>query len=170
MRQQSLCVKQRNLTTSILFLKLCVGYQWYVACNTKCLLSASIPSLEQSFIICPISLKLILQQDSYYPHPIHEPSCKQKKPLAKDNFPTLAHLSGPVCIKQSATLNLPPLLKPPSRRICSITISKLSFLQPCLPPPYPSSPSPPHDHSRRQRQMCIRDRQLLSASDTRTFV
>ena len=92
---------------------------------------------ETVLIICPISLKLILQQDSCYPHPIHEPSCKQKKPLAKDHFPTLAHLSGSVCIKQSATLSLPPQLKPLSRRICSITISKLPYYSHAYPPPHP---------------------------------
>ena len=31
-------------------------------------------------------------------------------------------------------LVLPPLLKPPSRRTCSINVSKLSFSQPCLSP------------------------------------
>ena len=39
----------------------------------------------------------------------------------------LAHLSGTICLKHSATLILPPLLKPPSRRTCLITISKLFF-------------------------------------------
>ena len=39
----------------------------------------------------------------------------------------LAHLSGTICLKHSATLILPPLLKPPSRRSCLITISKLFF-------------------------------------------
>ena len=32
-----------------------------------------------------------------------------------------------ICLKHSATLILPPLLKPPSRRTCLITISKLFF-------------------------------------------
>ena len=39
----------------------------------------------------------------------------------------LAHLSGTICLKHSATLILPPLSKPPSRSTCLITISKLFF-------------------------------------------
>ena len=39
----------------------------------------------------------------------------------------LAHLSGTICLKHSATLMLPPLLKPPSRGTCLIIISKLFF-------------------------------------------
>ena len=39
----------------------------------------------------------------------------------------LAQLSGTNCLKHSATLILPPLLKPPSRRTCLIIISKLFF-------------------------------------------
>ena len=37
----------------------------------------------------------------------------------------LAHLSGTICLKHSAALILPPLLKPPSSRTCLIIISKL---------------------------------------------
>ena len=73
MQQHGLCVKLRNLTTFILFLKLCTDYQEHIAFNTKFQLSASIPSLEQPLSICPISFNLILQQDSYNPHPSHEP-------------------------------------------------------------------------------------------------
>ena len=47
--------------------------------------------------------------------------------MVKDLFLMLAHLSGTICLKHSATLILPPLLKPPSRRTCLITISKLFF-------------------------------------------
>ena len=39
----------------------------------------------------------------------------------------LAHLSGTICLKHSATLILPPFLKPPSRRTCLIIISELFF-------------------------------------------
>ena len=95
-------------------------------------LSASIPSLERPFIICPISFNLIHQQDNYDLHPTHEPlsplgenkqTNKQTKyHLVKDRFLTLAHLFGTICLKRSATLILPPLLKPPSRRTCLITI------------------------------------------------
>ena len=35
--------------------------------------------------------------------------------------------AGPICLKHSATLFLPPLSKPPSRRTCLIIISKLFF-------------------------------------------
>ena len=45
----------------------------------------------------------------------------------KDHFLTLAHLFGTVCLKNSATLFLLPLLKPPSRRTCLIIISKQFF-------------------------------------------
>ena len=47
--------------------------------------------------------------------------------LVKDLFLMLAHLSGTICLKLSATLILPPLSKPPSRRTCLIIISKLFF-------------------------------------------
>ena len=40
-----------------------------IAFNTKFQLSASIPSLEQPLIICPIPFNLILQQDNYELHP-----------------------------------------------------------------------------------------------------
>ena len=46
-------------------------------------------------------------------------------------------VSGTICLKRSATLILPPLLKPPSRRTGSITISKLSF--------FTAVPIPPSD-------------------------
>ena len=39
----------------------------------------------------------------------------------------LAHLFGTVCLKHSATLILPSLLRPPSRCTRSVTISKLFF-------------------------------------------
>ena len=39
----------------------------------------------------------------------------------------MAHLFGTICLKHSATLTLPPLLKLPSRRTCLMTISKLFF-------------------------------------------
>ena len=39
-----------------------------------------------------------------------------------------------VCLKRFATLDSSSSLKPPSRRTCSITISNLSFSQPCLSP------------------------------------
>ena len=41
--------------------------------------------------------------------------------MVKDRFLTPAHLFGTICLKHSATLILPPLLKPPS------SISKLFF-------------------------------------------
>ena len=53
--------------------------------------------------------------------------------MVKDHLLTLAHLFGTVCLKHSATLILPPLLKPPSRRTCSITISKLFFTAVLIP-------------------------------------
>ena len=40
---------------------------------SKFQLSASIPSLEQPLIVCPTSFNLIVQQDSYDLHSIHEP-------------------------------------------------------------------------------------------------
>ena len=40
---------------------------------------------------------------------------------------TQANLFGTICLKHSATLILPPLLKPPSSRTCLIIISKLFF-------------------------------------------
>ena len=46
--------------------------QKHVAFKTKFLQSASVLSLEQPVIICPISFNLILQQDNYDPHPTHE--------------------------------------------------------------------------------------------------
>ena len=46
----------------------------------------------------------------------------------------MAHLFETVCLKHSATLILPPLLKPPSRRAYSITISKLFFTAVLIPP------------------------------------
>ena len=39
----------------------------------------------------------------------------------------LAHLSGTICLKHSATLILPPLSKLPSKRTCLIIILKLLF-------------------------------------------
>ena len=45
----------------------------------------------------------------------------------KDRSLTLAHVFGTVCLKHSATLILPPLLKPPSRHTCLVIISKLFF-------------------------------------------
>ena len=41
--------------------------------------------------------------------------------LVNETWPSI------ICLKHSATLILPPLLKPPSRRTCLITISKLFF-------------------------------------------
>ena len=55
------------------------------------------------------------------------PSCKHQNIFVKDRFLTLAHLLGTICLKHSATLVLPPLLKPPSRHTYSVTISKLFF-------------------------------------------
>ena len=78
MQQQGLCVKQRNLTTSILFLKLCIGYQLHIAFSSKFQLSAS---LEQPLSICPISFNLILQLDNYdlIRHTnLCQPQCKPK--------------------------------------------------------------------------------------------
>ena len=69
----------------------------------------------------------MFQQDSNDLHPTHE-KCLVKM------FLMLAHLFGTICRRQSATMILPPLLKPPSQRTCSMTISKLSFSQPCLSP------------------------------------
>ena len=51
----------------------------------------------------------------------------QQKHLVKDLFLMLAHLSGTIGLKHYTTLILLPLLKPPSRRTCLITISKLFF-------------------------------------------
>ena len=45
----------------------------------------------------------------------------------------MAHLFETICLKHSATLILPPLLKPPSRRAYSITISKLIFTAVLIP-------------------------------------
>ena len=56
------------------------------------------------------------------------PPCKHKNIWWKIFlFFMLAHLSGTICLKHSTTLILPPVLKPPSRRTCLITISKLFF-------------------------------------------
>ena len=60
----------------------------------------------------------------------------------------LAHLFGTICLKHSATLILPPLLKPPSRRTCLIIISKL-FSQPCL------SPRPTRECVRARARVCV---------------
>ena len=61
--------KAKKLTTSILFLKLCIGshrIQYKIS-------TASVRSLEQPLSICPISFNLILQQDNYDLHLTHEP-------------------------------------------------------------------------------------------------
>ena len=50
------------------------------------------------------------------------PACKHKKHLVKDRFLTLAHLFGTTWLKHSATPILPPLVKLPSRRTCSVTV------------------------------------------------
>ena len=47
--------------------------------------------------------------------------------ILSDLFLMLAHLSGTICLKHSATVILPPLSKPPSRRTCLIIISKQFF-------------------------------------------
>ena len=62
-------------------------------------------------------------------HPTHEPL----SPLVKtqNHFLTMANLFVAIRLKHSATLILPSLLKPPSRRTSSIIVSKLSFSQPC---------------------------------------
>ena len=59
---------------------------------------------------------------------------KTQKHLVKDLFLMLAHLFGRICLKHSATLILPPPLKPPSRRTCLIIISQLFFT--ALPIPF----------------------------------
>ena len=55
------------------------------------------------------------------------PRVNTQKHLVKDLFLMHSHLFGTICLKHSATLILPPLLKPPSRRTCLIIISKLFF-------------------------------------------
>ena len=55
------------------------------------------------------------------------PTCSVTCTIAmiKNLFLMLAHLSGTICLKHSATLILPPLSKLPSRCTCLIIISKL---------------------------------------------
>ena len=121
MQQQGLCVKLRNLTTSILFLKLCIGYQQHKAFNANVQLSASVPSLEQPFSICPISFNLILQQDNYDLHLTHEPlspprvntktfgerSFSYAGPSVWNNLPqTLRHSDSTSCFKAALKTHL----------------------------------------------------------------
>ena len=61
----------------------------------------------------------------------HGPICTGPCPKALTECSPLDFWRLPICL---TTLILPPLLTPPSRHTCSVTISKLSFLQPCLSP------------------------------------
>ena len=56
------------------------------------------------------------------------------KTLVKDHFLLLAHLFRTIFLKHSAILILPLLLKLPSKRTCSITISELFFTAYPIPP------------------------------------
>ena len=51
-----------------------------------------------------------------------------QKHLVKDRFLTLAHLFGTICLKHSATLILPPLLKPPSDPTSSFKAALKTYL------------------------------------------
>ena len=91
--------------------------------NTTCRFCANQQETEIHFVFqCPVYNQLKSKSSKYLPDIInvHDP----RKYLL---ILMLAHLSGTICLKHSATLILPPLSKPPSRRTCLIIISKLFF-------------------------------------------
>ena len=130
MQQQGLWVKLRNLTTSILFLKLHwlpVTHRIQYKMSTICFNSISGTAPQYlSDLLQPYTPARQLQSAS--DTQTFVTPCVNAKTFSERSF----SYAGPsawnkICLKHSTTLILPPLLKPPSRRTCSIIISELFF-------------------------------------------